>query len=106
MKSFYEQMQLNDKALCPYIDEEKLSYLLSLKSMKSITKTLEFYSHKKRINLTNYIKKKGKQISGEKYKEEVRKERDENEHINYGLGQNTMLLKVLDRTMDKWNDYR
>jgi ribonuclease P protein 1 len=51
-------------------------------------------------------KKEELRIAREKHRDEVRAARASNSHINYGLSQNTFLLKVYERTMDMWGYHK
>lgn len=47
-------------------------------------------------------KKKAEQKSKEGNRERVRAEREANQHLVYGLGRNSLLLRINTQTMTKW----
>ena len=102
----YESYQLASSAPSLVLTEEMLSELLNSHSDGSIKNTLTFFADKKIKLLKDYVKKRAKSFYGPQLREEAIKQRLENKHITYGLGQNAMMLKVLDQTMDRMNDYR
>lgn len=50
--------------------------------------------------------KKVRQEAGLVIREQIRAAKASNPHINYGLGKNTLTLKVLPKTLKKWLNRR
>ncbi|CAG0921029.1 unnamed protein product [Notodromas monacha] len=88
------------------IPDSKWSELLSLNGPGS-RRRFFMYLFKTEKARENELKKKAEhKIAQQLHREAVLAQRAANEHINYGLGQNSYLLKVYDRTIDMWGNYR
>ena len=90
----------------PILTEDMLKDLLKLDSKNGYLKTLTFFQKRYQVKLIGYIKKRARQrlnpIMAEKHRESIA----QNDHISYGLGHNTIFLRVNESTVDNLANYR
>ena len=85
----------------PYFFKE----LITCHSAALVEKTLRFWGMTAQVKIGELIKKRARQIEGLKNKEQVLEERRKETHLVYGLGHNSMQLKINKKTMETFDRY-
>ena len=97
----YTPFLLNDRAVKELLE--------SAGNFANVEKCLKFFGSKSTMKMSNLIKKRVRQKQGQEIKERVLNQRNEFGHINYGIGMNTVHLRVYPTTIDhyeNWNAVR
>ena len=106
----HEKLQINSpEGLWRFLERDEVDQLMACNSESRMIKALLFFDLRESERFRDWIKKKGKAVRGKASLEKKIKEEAEileSGQIIYGLGQNNMLMRIYDQTMDKWCAYR
>jgi len=106
----HETLQINSaEGLWGFLERDEVNQLMACVSGAKIIKALLFFDLRESERFRDWIKKKGKAVRYEASLEKKNKEEaeiKESGQLVYGLGQNNMLLRVYNQTIDKWCAYR
>ena len=93
----YTPFILNDRAL--------KELLLTARNYVNVEKCFKFFGTKSSMKMATLIKKRVRQSEGKEKKEVILAERKEEDHLNYGIGLNTIHLRIYPTTMDHYDNW-
>lgn len=102
----HEHCQIHGNFVWPYVNEEQMRQLVEAKSDKQITTALLFFAKKQNKKLEEYTVKKGKVIKSAQGKVAKKTEVESTDHLYYGLGQNTIHMRIETNKFDLWGNYK
>lgn len=96
-------MKQEGKLVPSQLKENEWSHLLELPSLSARRK---YYTFLFKCEMTNLNLKAKKEIKAREREERLAKNRElaEQQHIVYGLGHNSMFLKIYETTMNLWHN--
>lgn len=102
----HEQLQIRGKFVWPYLTKEQMKQVVEPRSNTKIMEYFLFFASKQFRALEKYVKKKGRVIRGEKERKEHEERLQNNDHISYGLGRNTLMMRIESTKWDNWGNYK
>ena len=104
IKYVYEKLWQSGNPVHPYIKEIDMDSMMDRDANETqIRKTLNFVLAKHDATMRDFIKKRSRQASAEVLKQKHNEKKYAGDHIIYGLGENSIILRTYAKT-ERWPD--